>query len=352
MPRPTPIIIPGNTGFGGQFKQSEVDLSGLSNLFIGLLQQKRQEAQMTEGAKALAGFLGVGQPTPETPMQLPGGTTPALAVNAPAPVGETGQAISAPAMKPGWGEKAFQSPLVQQGLLELMKDKFGRTGDKQYTSHIVVPDKTSSTGYRYKIWDIDTGNFNKMGEEAPGPIISKTTPGVSDISGIRKEFEGSQIYKDYVTVKPQAEKMQRAYDMIGKNNVAVDQTIITVLNKMLDPSSVVRESEYARTPENLSLLNRVRGYIGKQGYGGAGLTNEDRKSVLDMAKQFSALTEDYYKEHEQNYKKIADYYGAPHNLIITTPKFKFSSQKATGKPPQRKYQGLSNEELLKQLQGQ
>lgn len=336
MPRPTPIIIPGPVGMGGNFRQSEVDLSGLSNLVIGLLQQKRQETQMTEGAKALASYLGVGQATPETPMTLPGGTTPALAVNAPAPAGETGQAMSTPAMKPGWGEKAFQSPLVQQGLLEMMKDRFGRTTNPQYTSHIVVPDKESSTGFRYKVWDATTGNFDKPGAEAPGPILSKTTPGVSDISGIRKEFEGSQIYKDYVTVKPQAEKMQRAYGMIGKNNVAVDQTIITVLNKMLDPSSVVRESEYARTPENLSLLNRVRGYIGKQGYGGAGLTNEDRKAVLDMAKQFSDLTEDYYKEHEQSYKKIADYYGAPHNLIITTPKFKFTPQKATGKPSQGK----------------
>ncbi len=129
MPRPTPIIIPGPVGMGGNFRQSEVDLSGLSKLVLGLFEQKRQEAQMTEGAKTIAGWLGIGQPTPAQTPPLPGGTQPAFAVNAPAAPGQTGEAISAPEMKPGWGEKAYQSPLVQQGLLEIIKNKYGAGGN-------------------------------------------------------------------------------------------------------------------------------------------------------------------------------------------------------------------------------
>lgn len=154
MPRPQPIIIPGNTAMGGNFKQSEIDLSGLSNLVLGLMQQKRQEAQMTEGARALAGMLGIGQPSPVQTPALPGGTMPAFGVNAPAPTGETGEGVSAPAMKPGWTEKQFQSPLVQKGLLEMLQHKFGQTGQKNLNFDTF----TDKTGADWRIgYDAVTG---------------------------------------------------------------------------------------------------------------------------------------------------------------------------------------------------
>jgi hypothetical protein len=60
--------------------------------------------------------------------------------------------------------------------------------------------------------------------------------------------------------------MQQALDTISadkKNNKkslnAASQTIVTAFNKILDPTSVVRESEYARTPEGQSYLERLQG---------------------------------------------------------------------------------------------
>lgn len=80
----------------------------------------------------------------------------------------------------------------------------------------------------------------------------------------------------------------------GKNNVAVDQTLINAFNKLLDPQSVVRESEYARTASDLSVLNRLRGKLGADGklaLGGAGLTQEDREAIARMARNFAAAAD-------------------------------------------------------------
>lgn len=65
-----------------------------------------------------------------------------------------------------------------------------------------------------------------------------------------------------------------------------DQALITMFNKITDPISVVRESEYARTPEGLALLNRWQGGLEKLAVGGAGLTDADRKELLNTAKTF------------------------------------------------------------------
>jgi hypothetical protein len=369
-----------STGSALETFQALSVLADLYNKTIGAAKISEANEAATEGAMIKAGFMNpVGMkggtvPTMESPQGsfiqdlVPKANEITLASSSP---GSEGQGmplsfplsglVNMPSYDANMAEqrsKAAQSPIMQKQVIENIAKIFEpekysfhatdlglasgneRTGKanlalsapnaktpKEQTQHLVSQDKTSPTGWRHYLYDAETDNYTKAGPPAPPPQSSQAgVPKVADISGMRKEFEGSQIYKDYVTVKPQSEKIKRAYDMIGKNNVAVDQTIITVLNKMLDPTSVVRESEYARTPQNISLINRVSGIIGKQGYGGAGLTNEDRKSILDMAMQFGNITESYYKEHEKAFRDIADYYGIKHNLIITTPKFKFGTQ--------------------------
>ncbi len=163
MPRPQPILVPSPVGFGGNFR--DIDVSGLSKLLLGLVEQKRQEAQMTEGAKALAGMLGIGQPTPAQTPPLPGGTQPAFAVNAPAAPGQTGEAISAPEMKPGWDEKAYQSPLVQQSLFEIIKNKYGAMG----TRNLSFDTYTDKNGIDWRIaYNPLTGEEVSRVKQGPG----------------------------------------------------------------------------------------------------------------------------------------------------------------------------------------
>jgi hypothetical protein len=53
----------------------------------------------------------------------------------------------------------------------------------------------------------------------------------------------------------------------------------------MDPGSVVRESEFARTPQGLSLVERFSGYKEKIKEGGVGLTDAARQEIIDISRQ-------------------------------------------------------------------
>jgi hypothetical protein len=104
-----------------------------------------------------------------------------------------------------------------------------------------------------------------------------------DAGKLRVEFLNRPEVKEFVTINTQVKSMDALLNKAlssddVKNKVAVDQALISMFNKLTDPASVVRESEYARTPENLPIINRIIGAITKLDAGGAGLTNEESKA--------------------------------------------------------------------------
>jgi hypothetical protein len=64
------------------------------------------------------------------------------------------------------------------------------------------------------------------------------------------------------------------------------QDILITFQKMLDPTSVVRESEYARTAEGLGLIQRLEGGWEKLKAGGAGVPVEDMAAMVETSRQF------------------------------------------------------------------
>ena len=67
-----------------------------------------------------------------------------------------------------------------------------------------------------------------------------------------------------------------------ENRIAAHQAIITSFNKITDPTSVVRESEYERTPAGAAWLNRLRAGYEKITAGGV-LTEKDIIEIRDSA---------------------------------------------------------------------
>lgn len=125
-----------------------------------------------------------------------------------------------------------------------------------------------------------------------------------EASGLRTEFNALPDVKNYIDTRSKFEIAKEAYTESLKNGskVATDQALITMFNKITDPQSVVRESEYARTASDLSLLNRLKGKYDKWVSGGAGLTDEDRKAILDMSEKFHKVSEKKYKAREKEYR--------------------------------------------------
>lgn len=144
---------------------------------------------------------------------------------------------------------------------------------------------------------------------------------------LRKEFINRPEVKDYVTVATNVKSMdsllKQALEGGDKNNlVAIDQGLVTMYNKLTDPNSVVRESEYARTPQNLPVVNRILGAISKIQQGGAGLTNEDRAALVLGAKIIANERGGSFQERRDSYTNQALDAGIdPFRVTGTIPPF-------------------------------
>ena len=151
----------------------------------------------------------------------------------------------------------------------------------------------------------------------------------------RKEFNSNPIVRQYYETKGQVEKMEQAVkeSATAKTKVAVDQALITEFNKMMDPTSVVRESEYARTPPDQALVNRIKGKWNKVLEGGAGLTDVERDGIIRMGRNFGKVNKAMYDDHAEYYKSIASGTGLNPDHVVRPDKFNEATRGLTGDGP-------------------
>lgn len=104
-----------------------------------------------------------------------------------------------------------------------------------------------------------------------------------------KEFRADPRIEDLGIVERSERGMTAALNQARRggsaNRIASDQALGVLFQKMLDPTSVVRESEFARTPQGASMINRITGSIKQLVTGGLGLEDEDRQALVDMARK-------------------------------------------------------------------
>jgi hypothetical protein len=114
---------------------------------------------------------------------------------------------------------------------------------------------------------------------------------------------------------------------------APSQAMLVTFQKMLDPTSVVRESEYARSGTGLSLANRIEGLYAKLASGGAGISGQDLKEFYDLSLQL----QEGYQEQMVNFAERAAIqaknYGLDLENILTPDVMNLLKEKtATGNP--------------------
>lgn len=166
--------------------------------------------------------------------------------------------------------------------------------------------KPTKGGYTY---DYETPSLGEETQERQNKVLG---------ANLRKEFNALQPIKDYRDIETRFNVMEQAIkeSKTTNNLVAVDQALITIFNKMTDPQSVVRESEYIRTPQDLSLWNRLKGKVTKYAAGGAGLTQDDRNALYSMAKKFQGAYKSKFDQLRNEYRGYAVDYGINPETVI------------------------------------
>jgi hypothetical protein len=120
-------------------------------------------------------------------------------------------------------------------------------------------------------------------------------------------------------VQRQYSVMEEAYSRLARGEAkdlnATSQTIITTFNKILDPSSVVRETEYARSPEGQSLIDSLYGKLAAISQGGPGLTPDSLREFVDLARVFVQNAQTSIAEAQQLAAKNAEAFGLDSSLL-------------------------------------
>jgi len=98
-------------------------------------------------------------------------------------------------------------------------------------------------------------------------------------------------------------------DPAGPDRVGGSEAVRVTFEKILDPTSVVREGEYARQGTGLSLLQRMEAFYQKYGTGGGEIPAPVLASMVETARQFVAGLEDWNAIERQRIEETAKYFG-------------------------------------------
>jgi hypothetical protein len=112
------------------------------------------------------------------------------------------------------------------------------------------------------------------------------------------------------------------------------QVVLVTFQKILDPPSVVRESEYMRSAAGQSLINRVKGALTQLSQGGAGLQLPELEKFAQLAQEaVRAQTGGYLASQKERIGKTADRYKIPRELVFEDFDFGGGEQPTTPEQP-------------------
>ena len=117
----------------------------------------------------------------------------------------------------------------------------------------------------------------------------------------------------------QRDLMRIGLERAEKGDMAAgSQAVLVTFQKILDPTSVVRESEYARSASGLSLLEQAAGAFERLKKGGAGLTVDQLRSFYRLADDaVNKLTGGYVRGERDRIGRFADRYNIPRDVIFS-----------------------------------
>jgi hypothetical protein len=157
-------------------------------------------------------------------------------------------------------------------------------------------------------------DYKRSLAEAGRTVIDMTggQKGFENERSLRTEFQGSPEYKAFGEMKA---AYGQVLEGLNKKNAIGDVAAATKIMKLLDPGSVVRESELAIAMNSSGLLDRVSNYATNI-INGTKLSPEQRREFSSLANSLFSVSLDAFNEKRNQYSGLAKDYGFDINRII------------------------------------
>jgi hypothetical protein len=151
----------------------------------------------------------------------------------------------------------------------------------------------------------------------PRTIIDMTggQKGFDNEMGLKKAFSQEPVYKAYG-------EMQSAYgqinDSLKSESPAGDLAAATKFMKLLDPGSVVRESELGMAMAASGALDRAKNYA-QMRISGTKLTPDQRKDFQDLSTQLYSTATGAYNQKRGEFEQMGNDYGLNAGRALGAP---------------------------------
>jgi hypothetical protein len=164
------------------------------------------------------------------------------------------------------------------------------------------------------------GSFQdfQLAQKAAGAIKIDMTGGQKGFDnemGLKKAFSAEPVYKAYG-------EMQSAYsqitDSLKSSSPAGDLAAATKFMKLLDPGSVVRESELGMAMAASGALDRAKNYA-QMRLAGTKLTPTQRKDFQDLSDQLFGTATNTYNQKRAEFEQMGTAYGLDANRALGAP---------------------------------
>jgi hypothetical protein len=148
--------------------------------------------------------------------------------------------------------------------------------------------------------------------------------GDSGLKDYQKFTAGEKLADKWTKISTPTREMNRQFNLMQTglqrfkqgDKMGGSQAVLVTFQKILDPSSVVRESEYARSSAGLSLISRLEGFADKLQSGGAGVPYADLAAMVETARQFLQSMNDYTAGQRKRLTQSATQYGIDPMLVF------------------------------------
>lgn len=151
----------------------------------------------------------------------------------------------------------------------------------------------------------------RMGAEATGPLSRSQQ--FTGITGLQKTWQ--DINAPMQMRREQLALMETAVQRFAKDKIGSPETIRVTFEKILDPISVVREAEYARQTNGLSVGAKLEGLIQKWLTGGGDIPQDALNELVETARQFNTNVEGWVELEGQKLEDTARYFQLNPTLV-------------------------------------
>lgn len=278
---------------------------------------------------------GPGQPAPgvpgavaQPPQQIaqaplpPPGQPPQMAQGGgdgtppqPNPAGVNGPAVIAPPGVPDVPRPQPSPQQLQQYQQRLQAGEFGLNPQEAMSKARAALDADLDRQWnvdrerRFKEFDQQSGDYRASRDQQ----MKQPQESFQNEKALRNEFETQPAVKSFRAVVPMLES---AKDAQTRPTRAADLNLVYAFAKLMDPDSVVRESETAGVVATASVADRLQAYIGQ--LNGQAMLNPDVRAKLlaELDSRFNALKSSHDTLAEQ-YGGIAQAHGIkPERVVI------------------------------------